>query len=460
MVIPAAETERTGPLRRLATRWTATGAADGGIPARVRAAIERQQDEGERLTAWIQLAVVAFFGILYAVSPKTYSGDLMYPPVTLALAGFAAAALLRLVVVHIGRVPGWLVGSLIVADISLLLVLIWSFHIQYAQPPAFALKAPTLLYVFIFIALRTLRFEVRYVALAGVTAAAGWLLLATSAILADPGMVTRDYVHYLTANAVLIGAEIDKVITILVVTAVLSLALLRARRLLVAAVVEAAAARDLSRFFAPEIASRITRAEDQLRPGHGEARDATILTVDIRGFTGLSKTLPPDDLIGILVAYQAHTVPAIQACGGSIDKFLGDGILATFGAVRPSPTHAADALRAIEAVVEAADAWNTERHKAGASSIALGVAGAAGRVIFGAVGSESRLEYTVIGEAVNLAAKLEKHNKAIGASASVPGATYDLAVAQGYRPRNPPERISEIEIAGIEVPVEVVVLKR
>jgi adenylate cyclase len=460
MVIPAGRTGDIGRLRRLAAWWSAAAAADASVPARVRVAIERQQDESERLTAWIQLAIVIFFGILYAVSPKTYSGDLMYPPVTFALAGFAAAALLRLIVAYIGRVPGWLVGSLIVADIGLLLVLIWSFHIQYAQPPAFALKAPTLLYVFIFIALRTLRFEVRYVALAGLTAAAGWLLLAISAIVADPGMVTRNYVHYLTANAVLIGAEIDKVITILVVTAVLSLALLRARRLLVAAVVEAAAARDLSRFFAPEIASRITRAEDQLRPGHGEARDATIVTVDIRGFTGLSKTLSPDDLIGILVAYQSHTVPAIQRHGGSIDKFLGDGILATFGTVRPSATHAADALRAIDAVVEAADSWNRERRAAGAVSVPLGVAGAAGPVIFGAVGSESRLEYTVIGEAVNLAAKLEKHNKAIGASASVLGATYDLAVAQGYRPQIPPERISGIEIPGIEVPVEVVILKR
>ena len=221
----------------------------------------------------------------------------MYPPVTIALAAFVAAAALRLVVAHRGRAPGWFVGGLIVTDMTLLLLLIWSFHMQYEQPPAFSLKAPTLLYVFIFIALRTLRFEARYVVLAGGAAAIGWVVLASWAVFADPGMVTRDYVHYLTANAVLIGAEIDKVITILVVTAVLSLALVRARRLLVQSVVEAAAARDLSRFFAPETADRITGAENQVRPGYGEAREASILTVDIRGFTQLCQidsTVRPD----------------------------------------------------------------------------------------------------------------------------------------------------------------------
>lgn len=440
--------------------WTGLGAMGDGVPPRIRAVIAQQQDASERMTAWIQLGIVLFFAALYSVAPKTYTGNLMYPPVTMALAAFVAAAVLRLIVAHRGRAPGWFVGGLIVADMTLLLLLIWSFHIQYEQPPAFSLKAPTLLYVFIFVALRTLRFEVRYVILAGGTAAVGWMILASWAVFADPGMVTRDYVHYLTANAVLIGAEIDKIITILVVTGVLSLALARARRLLVQSVVEAAAARDLSRFFAPGIATRITGAEHQVLPGHGEAREASILTVDIRGFTQLAKTLPPSDLIGVLVEYQSRMIPAIQKHGGSIDKFLGDGILATFGAVLPSETHAADALRALEAVIAAADEWSRDRVDAGATPLVLGAAVVAGDVVFGAVGDESRLEYTVIGDAVNFAAKLEKHNKAIGARATAPGETYDLAVSQGYHPAQQPDRLPSVEIGGAEGTVEVVVLTR
>lgn len=452
--------EPYGVMNRLVRRWAEAAAAGSTPPSRLRAAIEQQQEDSERLTAWIQMAIVVFFAALYSLAPKTYDGDLMIPPVAFALGGFMAAALLRLAVAHRGHTPGWFVAVLVVVDMALLLALIWSFHVQYEQPPAFSLKAPTLLYVFIFIALRALRFEARYVLLAGITAAAGWMVLASYAVFADPGMVTRDYVHYLTANAVLVGAEIDKVITILVVTGVLSLAIVRARRLLVVSVVETAAVQDLSKFFAPEIVRQIKGAATEVRPGFGEACEATILTVDIRGFTQLAKRLPPSGLIGILVDYQANMVPAIQRHGGSIDKFLGDGILATFGATMRSETHAADALRAIDSIVVAARQWNHRRAEAGQPPLSLGIAAASGPVVFGAVGDDSRLEFTVIGDAVNIAAKLEKHNKAIGAQAISTGETYDLAVRQGYRSASRPDRISGIEITGLDHPVEIVVLSR
>jgi adenylate cyclase len=89
---------------------------------------------------------------------------------------------------------------------ALLMTTIWSFHIQYMQPPTFYLKAPTLLYVFIFIALRALRFEARYVILAGVTAAIGWLILVGfAAVQSGDAAITRDYIHYMTHNALLLA---------------------------------------------------------------------------------------------------------------------------------------------------------------------------------------------------------------------------------------------------------------
>jgi adenylate cyclase len=445
-------------LSHFVERWTRLAPPYRAMPARIQAAIAIQQDDSERLAAWIQLGIVCFFTALYAVAPKTYDGDLMYPPVTIALGGFVIAALLRLGVAQKGGVPGWFVGGMVLVDITLLLGLVWSFHMQYGQPPAFSLKAPTMLYLFIFIALRALRFEARYVLLAGGAAAGGWMLLASWAVFADPGMVTRDYVHYLTANAVLIGAEIDKVITILVVTGVLALALARARRLLVVAIMEASAAQELSRFFAPEVASRITAAENQLQPGHGEAREATVLTVDIRGFTQLSNSLQPSALFGLLVEYQARIVPVIHEYGGTIDKFLGDGILASFGAPEPSETHAADALRALDAIVAAIDGWNRERQAERLPELAFGAAAVAGRLVCGAVGDSSRLEYTVIGEPVNLAVKLEKFNKQVGARAVVPLETYDLALKQGFLPAQKAVRLSAQQIAGVEGKTDVVIV--
>ncbi|UCH74798.1 MAG: adenylate/guanylate cyclase domain-containing protein [Rhodospirillales bacterium] len=432
------------------------------VPLRVRAAIEKQQDDSERLAALVQLGIVVFFAALYAVAPKTYTGDWMFPPVTFALAAFFLAGVARLLVVRRGRVAGWFVAASVVTEFFLLLLLIWSYHIQYEQPPAFYLKAPTLLYIFIFIALRALRFEARYVILAGGTAAVGWMAMALYAVYADPSgtVVTRDYVEYLTTNSILIGAEMDKIIAILLVTAILSLALVRARRLLVRAIVEEAAARDLSRFFAPEIAARIVGAENQIRPGYAEAREASIMTIDIRGFTKLANTLSPSELIGTLVDYESRMVPVIQAHGGCIDKFLGDGILATFGAAAPSETHAADALRALEAVIGAADDWNREREQRGQQPLRVGAAVAAGRVVFGAVGDYTRLEYTVIGDAVNLAAKLEKHNKVGETRALATRHAFELARGQGFVPIGPAERVGPVHILGAEAPLEIVILSR
>ena len=217
-------------------------------------------------------------------------------------------------------------------------MLIWSFQIQYDQPASFYLKAPTLLYVFIFIALRALLFEARFVLLAGLFSALGWLALVFYVVSIDPqdNMITRDYVAYMTSNTILLGAEFDRVISILMVTGILCVALVKARKLLERSVIEATAAADLARFLSPAIASKITDSHQQIRPGQGEAREAAILNVDIRGFTAMANDMDPSDLIQLLHEYEWRMVPIIQGHGGNIDKFLGDGILATFGAVLPS----------------------------------------------------------------------------------------------------------------------------
>jgi adenylate cyclase len=151
-------------------------------------------------------------------------------------------------------------------------------------------------------------------------------------------------------------------------------------------------------------------------------------------------------------------VPVIQAQGGSIDKFLGDGILASFGCARPSESYAADALGAVDALVAATDHWNEERRAAGERPIQVNCAVSSGRVIFGAVGDRSRLEYTVIGDPVNLAAKLEKQNKEEGARALCDAGTWELALRQGYAPPRERERRARRRVGGVKEPLDLVVL--
>lgn len=454
------------------------------LPPRVVRAIRAEEDRAERLVGWFQLGIVSLFAILYFVSPAA-EGQMLDPdhwifsammpewlrmllvdvlrrPVPLALALYLAATLVRLVWSYRGRLPGWSLFLSIAIDVALLMGLIWSFHIQYGQPAAFYLKAPTVLYVFIFIGLRALRFDERYVLATGLAAAAGWLVLVAYAALSDPAgvPVTRNYIEYMTSPKILFGAEIDKIVTIAIVSLLLWLAIRNARRLLLRAVVESEAAGDLKRFFAPAVADRITGASERVEAGEGRLCESAALFVDLRGFTALSRRLEPNETVRLLADYQATMVPVIERHGGTIDKFLGDGILASFGCATASDTAAAEAVGAAIALVAAGRAWSASRRAAGLPEAKVGVGVAAGPILFGAVGDASRLEYTVIGETVNLAAKLEKHTKAERVDALAGGATYDLAVRQGFRwtgPAGGPVRRPAV-VAGVTEPVEVVVL--
>jgi adenylate cyclase len=435
-------------------------ATDLSVPDRVRTAIAEQQDAAERLIAWIQFGIVITFGFLYAISPKTSDLDPWVTPVAMSLAAYFAFSVLRVWLAYRIRLPGWFLSLSVAADLTLLMMLIWSFHIQYDQPASFYLKAPTLLYVFIFIALRALRFEAWFVLFAGLFSAAGWGVMVFYVISVDPqdNMITRDYVAYMTSNSVLLGAEFDKIISILMVTGILTVALVRARKLLERSVIEAAAAADLARFFSPEIASKITHSDKRIRPGQGEAREAAILNVDIRNFTKMANDMDPSDSIQLLHEYESRMVPIIQSHGGNIDKFLGDGILATFGAVLPSETYAKDAMRAVDGLLDAADDWNTDLMKAGKQPISIGMAMVTGRIIFGAVGDDTRLEYTVIGDPVNLCAKLEKHNRAAQSRALTTCGALDLAIQQGYAAPATLERRHEVAVEGVTAGVDLVVL--
>ena len=432
--------------------------AVASLPKRVVRAIAVREDASEVLIKLIQLVIVSLFGVLYTIAPKTDAGT-AFSPVPFVLAGYFVLTLVGLFWALRARLPDWAVYFSIILDMVLLMTLILSFHIQYQQPASFLLKAPALLYVFIFIALRALRFEPRFVVAAGVAGALGWGLMILYVVNIDPEdtMITRSYVEYLTGNSILLGAEFDKIMAILTVTLVLGVALRRGRSLLVDAVAESTAARDLSRFFDEGVANQIRDADQEIAAGDGVKRVAAVLNVDIRGFTPLAGGMEPGDVMHLLADYQARIVPIVQQNNGTIDKFLGDGIMATFGATVDSKSYAADSLRATEQIIEAADAWDRERIEAGLDPIVINVSVACGPLVFGAVGGQNRLEYTVIGAAVNLSAKLEKHNKELNARAVTTGECLEQALAQGFSGRDD-YRIVDSHVQGVSGSQSVVVL--
>lgn len=422
------------------------------LPERLKVAIQDQQERSEVLISVIQLLIVTIFGVLYMISPKTFSDDVIFAPVPWVLGVYLAFSLLRFSLSTQRRLPDWMLYLSAIADIALLMGLIWSFHVQYEQPPSFYLKVPTLLYVFIFIAIRALHFDPRFVIATGVSAAVGWGMMVLYVLFSDPVdmMITRDYVEYMTSNSVLIGAEFDKIISILIVTGVLALALQRARKLLFDSVIEGSAARDLSRFVPEEVAQQVIRSEEGAITGKGEVNETTILFTDIEGFTTISETLAPELLIEALNEYFTLISKPIDECGGVISQFQGDAVLATFNVPRPDANHASNAVKAalgIQRVLEGrlfgdGVPFNT---RIGINS---------GPVVGGLVGSGDRVGYTVHGDNVNLTARLEQLNKDYGTRIIISEQTRVLIEPGEYEFR----ALGEVSVRGRQQPVRIYTL--
>ena len=400
------------------------------LPGRVRDAIRRQQDSSEVVVGWIQLSIVVTFSALYALSPKPYTDESVVAPEPWVIGAYLLFTLARVVLAHRRELPNWLLYVSVVADMLLLLALIWSIHIKYGQPASFYLKVPTLLYVFIFIALRALRFEARYVLLAGAVAAGGWLLMVLYAarIVPDNPMITRDYVQYMTSNSILLGAEFDKVISVLIVTGILAVAITRARNLLVRSVVESTAAAELSRFVPSEVAAQLKASETRIEAGAGDVRETTIFFNDLEGFTTLSEGMSPVELISTLNEYFSAVTEPIVRHGGAINQYQGDAILATFNLPKAHEDHAAGAVRA---AIEIQHILASRTFGAGLRLVSrVGIN--TGIVVGGLVGAQDRLGYTVHGDDVNLAARLEALNKEHGTRIIVSERTLELAGPESF----------------------------
>lgn len=394
------------------------------MPARVVQQIDARQCVSERLISWVQFILILLFGGLWLVSQQVNMADTAFQVVPLALAAYFVFTVTRLMLSYRISLPHWFLTLSVLMDIALLMLLIWSFHIQYEQPPSFYLKAPTIMYVFIFIALRALRFEPRYIMITGLAAIVGWGILVAyvvSIVPADP-MITRNYVLYLTSNSVLIGAEIDKMVSIFLVTAVLCIVVVRARRSFFRAVLEQTAAEDLSRFVSKEVAARITSSDLQIQPGDGESRYATIIFTDIEGFSGVSENMSAQELAKTLNAYFGAMGSVIDRYGGVITLFEGDLMLITFNAIKDDPDHALNAVRTAIAIEELA---RTQTFNGAVLKTRCGIN--TGEINVGAVGAQDRLVFTVHGDNVNVAARLEQLNKQYGTYIMMGEATH-LAV--------------------------------
>ncbi|MCU0769444.1 MAG: response regulator [Burkholderiaceae bacterium] len=182
----------------------------------------------------------------------------------------------------------------------------------------------------------------------------------------------------------------------------------------------------------------------------GHRVQATAMFSDIRGFTAMSERQPPEETIELLNTYYTLMFDAISCRGGVVNQMVGDGLMAIFGAPLPLADAAGAAVQAALDMLEMIELYNREPDRAGKPPIAIGIGIASGDVIAGYTGTQQRATYTCVGDAVNLAARLEAHTKTVGHTILTDAATRS-AVADRCRV----ECLGTVELRGKAAGVEV-----
>jgi adenylate cyclase len=226
--------------------------------------IEKHEAKHEIVVSAVRCILIGFLGVLYLLAPKGFTQTNSFEPVKWLLILYFPLLCFRLYLAVRNRLSPVLTYLGIALDVIAISSLIYSFHIQYGQSPAFSLKAPTFIYFLLFIVLRSLSYNFKYVVTTGVLAALSWALLVGLAIYqGEP--ITHYYVEYLSQNKVLVRTEVDKILILLLATGLLAYGVIRTKKLLIRSVDSANRNATLSRCFSPTVLEQFNQKTSETR---------------------------------------------------------------------------------------------------------------------------------------------------------------------------------------------------
>ena len=184
---------------------------------------------------------------------------------------------------------------------------------------------------------------------------------------------------------------------------------------------------NLARYFSPNLVEMLAERDEPL--GAVRRQTVAVLFVDIVGFTRMAERMAPEAVVTMLRQFHDRMTTQIFACGGTVEKYIGDEIFAVFGLPEASPEDAVNALRCADMMLGVLEGWNAERVAAGGLPLAIGIGLNYGPAVVGDVGSEQSLSFTVIGDTVNTASRLQGLTRSLGTPLVVGDALVDAAKA-------------------------------
>lgn len=434
-------------------------ATDGsGLPEErfATAALERHKREGMVLAVrarWVALAIVA--AMLPFLNPRT---EILYYEALLGVLALIGWAQLRSA--RVGRSRAEL--ALLFVDLAVMTVAIavpnplatddWPLAVQF--------RLHLFMYLYLILACGVLAYSWRTVVAIGtwtaglwaLTVAAAWALsddhadltaAVTAAFPGDPRLA-----RLLDPSNLLYFIRVQEAVVFLLVAGTLAVAVRRYGDLLMGHATLERERANLARYFSPNVVEELSQNDEPLKQIRNH--DIAVLFVDIVGFTRFAAGRTPEDVITTLRAFHQRMEAEVFRHHGTLDKYLGDGLMATFGTPVTRDDDAANALRCARAMIAAMAAWNAERAAAGEPTIRASFGLHYGPVVLGDIGA-NRLEFAVIGNTVNVASRIEAMTRPLGCELAASDdliarvrATADDACATGLA------RLDDQEIRGLD----------
>ena len=383
---------------------------------------------------WAALSVIAVL-LLYL----KFNWEVLYYEVLLA--GFALIGWAQL---RVGRVTQSRQELfLIFCDLALLtfVLVVPNPFFHETWPTAFQYKFGGFSYFYVLLAAATMAYSWRTIIAFGIWTMGLWLVALIMVVLLGteiPALSEKvaialvgyeGMLDFVDPNDPRVPARIQEIVIFLIVAGILALNGQRTGRLLIRQADVARERANLARHFPPSIVDQMAERNQPL--GTVRSQVVVVMFVDIVGFTAVAERKSPDEVVALLREFHHRMEGAVFDHHGTLDKFLGDGLMATFGNPDQGANDASNALRCGRAMLAKIDLWNRERENAGEEPIKVSVGIHHGMVVLGDIGSERRLEYAVLGDTVNVACRLEELTRSLGVHMAM---SDDLVIAVRYEP--------------------------